>query len=1163
MVDVGGVRTREQLRVALKRVCGHLSYDALAERSKIPKTTLHGILSEKTAAFPRWSTLQPVLVACGVTDRELHAWKDAYERAKADDLGRPLEEIDPFALEVHRPISAGSVAGLPLLPRYVRRAHDDLLAEVVNRAAGGENAMAVLVAGSSAGKTRALWEALTPLRDAGGWRLWHPRSPTRRVALDDWGRVRPRTVVWLNETQEYLGGTTSGGDEPAAAALRDLLADSTRAPVLILGTLWPVHHDRLSSEHASQARKLLEDNVIEVPDSFASTDLDALRDIVVDDPRLALALERAEDGQVTQYLAGGPELVARYRFSSSPAAKAIIEVAMDARRMGHGTMLPHALFEEAAHAYMTSMQWDCLSEDWLEQALAETSQPCRGARGPLTRVRPRPGTSRVGRRTAAATRDSGTADGRGPLYQLADYLDQFGRTDRADQIPPIGFWEAVALHAGPQDLTTLGGAAHGRGLYRDSAQLWKNAALHGDLKAARNLTRLLHLLYPDDERPAVWAGEHVGLDNAYYVAEILDMLRESGASDAVDQLARRAASTVALDDASGVAKLMDALWEADASDAVGELARRAATAAAFNNMYGVADLVKALRKAGERDAVGELARRGTTAAAFDNPFDVALLMDALPEAVKVDFLSDFLERRSAELDNPSNLAQLLVQLQEMGASEAVAELSRRAATTVALDNPFGVAELMDALREAGECDAVGQLARRTTSAGVDTAYGVASLMDALREAGEANAVGQLARRAATTIALDDPREVAKLMDALREAGESNAIGQLALRAATTIALDDAYGVADLVNALRKAGKSSAVGELAQRAAAAVALDDAFGVANLVNTLRKAGESNAIGQLALRAASAVALDTAGGVANLIDALREAGQSHAVAELAQRAAAAVALDNPREVANLMDALWEASETHAIGELARRAASAVALDNPRGVAWLMDALREAGESDAVAELARRTATAVPLDNPRDVADLVYALRETGESHAVGELARRTLGNASDAARLVNALREAGQSDQLRDLARRAATTVALDDASSIVNLVNALQEAGESDAVAELARRAAITVALDDASSIADLVNALREAGESDAVAELARRAATAVALDDAYTISRLVHPLWQAGATHELSRRLPAAGLFEEFLRICERPAEFRFGRESDGNIAAAWSWDDLA
>ena len=46
---------------------------------------------------------------------------------------------------------------------------------MVKAAAEGSSGIAVLVGGSSTGKTRACWEALQLLRDQKpGWRLWHP-----------------------------------------------------------------------------------------------------------------------------------------------------------------------------------------------------------------------------------------------------------------------------------------------------------------------------------------------------------------------------------------------------------------------------------------------------------------------------------------------------------------------------------------------------------------------------------------------------------------------------------------------------------------------------------------------------------------------------------------------------------------------------------------------------------------------------------------------------------------------------------------------------------------------------------------------------------------------------------------------------------------------------
>ena len=104
---------------------------------------------------------------------------------------------------------------------------------------------------------------------------------------------------------------------------------------------------------------------------------------------MLLAARSAPDGEVIQFLAGAPELLARYR-NAPPAAAALIYAAMDARRLGMGAGLPQAFLEAAAPGYLTDAEWDGLGEDWLEQALAYAAVPCKGVRGPLTRIRPRP-----------------------------------------------------------------------------------------------------------------------------------------------------------------------------------------------------------------------------------------------------------------------------------------------------------------------------------------------------------------------------------------------------------------------------------------------------------------------------------------------------------------------------------------------------------------------------------------------------------------------------------------------------------------------------------------------------------------------------------------------------------------------------------------------------
>ena len=422
-------------------------------------------------------------------------------RAGPAAAGRPLAEVsDPFALEVHRPVQPEEPrSGLPELPAYVPREHDAVLAQVVRAAAEGRSGIAVLVGGSSTGKTRACWEALRLLRDRAGRGGCGIRS-TRPAPMPRCASCRgigPRTVVWLNEAQFYLGAADGGLGERVAAGLRELLRDPARAPVLVLATLWPQYWDTLTARPAggadphAQARELLAGHDITVPAAFTARAA-AGQLAGAGDARLALAAPAAADGQVIQFLAGAPELLARYR-NAPPAAAALISAAMDARRLGMGAGLPQAFLEAAAPGYLTDAEWDALGEDWLEQALAYAAVPCKGARGPLTRIRPRPAASRAARPvpgTVARSRPAGRAAS--PAGRCTGsrttWTSTAGSTARA-RSPRPEFWAAAAAHALPGDQAALGDAAHARGLYRDAAQLHKNAAASGNLRAALYLSR--------------------------------------------------------------------------------------------------------------------------------------------------------------------------------------------------------------------------------------------------------------------------------------------------------------------------------------------------------------------------------------------------------------------------------------------------------------------------------------------------------------------------------------------------------------------------------------------------------------------------------------------------------------------------------------------------
>ncbi|WP_432246633.1 hypothetical protein ACRAR1_00040 [Streptomyces sanyensis] len=361
-----------------------------------------------------------------------------------------------------------------------------------------------------------------------------------------------------------------------------------------------------------------------MPDAFTSADLAALDAADGADPRLVEAAQRADDAQVTQYLAGAPVLLERYK-AARGATLALIHAAMDARRLGAGLHIPLDWLADAAPGYLTDTEYHALDSDWLSKALAYVTTPCNGIPGILTPVNTsRPRNQRRSRRPAASgiPVDRPAPDPQGPHYLLADYLDQHGRHHRAETIPPIDFWTAAAHHAHPTDLTALGNAAWARGLYRDAAQLHKHATTHGNPHAAATLVTHLHSLHPTDHHPAQWAAAHAAhaaLDDPGAVARLLQRLRKAGADEQASVLlARDPAAHAALDDPYTVARLLQELRKAGAHEQASVLlARDPAAHAALDDPGAVARLLQELRKAGAHEQASVLAGRLPAAGHFE------------------------------------------------------------------------------------------------------------------------------------------------------------------------------------------------------------------------------------------------------------------------------------------------------------------------------------------------------------------------------------------------------------------------------------------------------------------------------------------------------------------------------------------------------------------
>ncbi|MFF0341640.1 hypothetical protein [Kribbella sp. NPDC004875] len=479
------------------------------------RDTIHRCISS-----PNLQPSQADVVSVAVVLARRAAWNAGDLAARIRDLwieagmytpaGRPIAEYDDRLvlddLEVHPALVVGPADdGLGALPAYVRREFDERLDAMVAAAADGQSGIALLVGNSSTGKTRACWEAIKNLPD--GWRLWHPIEPNPASALmGQLDQVRPQTVVWLNEAQHYLLNQEHSAQ--VASGLREVLNDSRRAPVLVLGSIWHQHWDELTAvpgtgpDPYAQARQLVKAKDIPAPAAFTPDELKAVHTAGDGDPRLAEALARAEQGQITQYLAGGPALLERYR-TAPDAARGLIEAAMDARRLGHGDELPLAVLEAAVPGYLTDLQWDALPDNWQQRAwdYVTDREACRGTRSPLYRRRSRGGQP---------------ADEQ-PSYRLADYLEQHGRETRRTMPVPAALWEAFIDFGARDDLTTLAAAALDRGLMRDACRCYVAAVRAGQRRAAWSLAVMLESInrIPEALGWYRWCAESGTDDDAY------------------------------------------------------------------------------------------------------------------------------------------------------------------------------------------------------------------------------------------------------------------------------------------------------------------------------------------------------------------------------------------------------------------------------------------------------------------------------------------------------------------------------------------------------------------------------------------------------------------------------------------------------------------------
>jgi hypothetical protein len=446
--------------------------------------------------------------------------------------------------------AAISVPGVPddVLPEYVPRdidaAESGIRAKVA--AAAERGGFVLLVGGSSVGKTRSAAEAVRAVLP--DWWLVYPAGPDQLAAL---ARVpSPRTVVWLNELQDYLNGE-HGLD---GAVIWALLSH----PAVIIGTLWPERYAAYTTvpahggadPHRRERQVLDLAEVVRIAPAFSPAEQDRARAAAARDPRLRVALDAAGYG-LTQTLAAAPQLVARWEDAqtASPYARAVLTAALDMVRLGVRAPLSVDLLRAAAPGYCTSQQQAEAPGNWFEQALAYATVKLHGA--------------------AAALSPAGAGMGKVAGYTAADYLIQHVSRERRYARLPASTWDAVLSYIrDPGDATRLAGSARNRLLYRYAypvvpARRRRRCRGRGRALADLMATRRGNREDLDELRARADAGD----ENAAW--QLADLLAARGD---VDELRARADASVSAE-ARRLADLLahrpslDELDELDARDA--------------------------------------------------------------------------------------------------------------------------------------------------------------------------------------------------------------------------------------------------------------------------------------------------------------------------------------------------------------------------------------------------------------------------------------------------------------------------------------------------------------------------------------------------------------------------------------------------------------------
>ncbi|GGQ18027.1 hypothetical protein [Streptosporangium pseudovulgare] len=1060
-IDPERIRTGRQLaeQLALLFDRDPRGVQRLAAKADLSAATVQALITGGTA-LPRAETVERFVRACG---REPGPWLAARARlataartaraaqkdhesapaSPAEPLGRMIGELgehDALALEVHQAFTAPQTTAnpVPVLPPYLpRNGFDDRLRAAVAAAEDGSR-LVMVVGGSSTGKTRACWEAIRAVLP--GWRVWHPLTPERPPAVVEalrGDRLAARSVIWLNEAQFYLQAPQAG--ESVATALQALLADASRGPVLVLGSMWPDYWSRLTQApddpagrdpHPAVRALLGGAEEITSPLRFTDRQLADLAETIAADPRLRAAARRAPGGQVTQELAGARELLRRYRHAGA-AEQALLWAAMDARRLGHGRYLTESFLQHAAPGYLDEHTWDQIGghEDWFTAAVDRLTAKHRRLPGPLIEHQPRPGEPPFAQ----------------PLYRLADYLEQHGRSSRRFESPPEAFWTAATRHiTAAEDLEALSAAARDRLRYRHAAELARRAAAaghfdqlyrladefeeHGNTSRAERLYRagaeagdiactfqlmMIRERYADHAEAERLAFSIAEKGNGHPLERLVEHRWENGRRDRAEQLAIRAFRA---GHQEGLWYVARDLWRTDGHAGAARMYRVAADAGEVQALVPLAEttddpdeadrLYRAAAERGIREAMWEMARRAEEAGDYEEcERYVRLALTAKQSMFSFRETLWHLVRRCEERGNHQGAERL----NAIAEANGVSFLSRIARLRMDADDDAAAVSMAPDLAAAGETRTLGVLARRREAAG--DSQGAEHLARLAFEAGDPEPLRDLARLRELSGAAKDAerlyvlaRDHAALRAKARRLEQAGDLGEAVRFYRIGADLGDALALHALARVRESEGDLDQAERLATEAACA---GDTRALRTLAWMRECRGDRPTAERLAVKTAD---YGSTGALRALAVARERAGDRDGAESLARRAAG---YGDTRTLAVLAHLRMRGGAGDQAERLYESAAQA---GDPLAVRTLATLCERAGDAARAEELARRAAV-------------------EGDRGALWDLARlrEQAGKHSDAAWLYRAA-ASGAVDVLADMADRRARAGDLDGAERL---------------------------------------------------------------------------------------------------------------------------------